>query len=270
MGPDVEPSRPPSARRLLSLGAGSVLQHRRAALPLALAFGWAGVVLVGLAWPYLAPESGLGPGDALFLVIVLNLLHYAVATAIGILWARLLAHGPEAAFSGGWPGFLARWQRALSRLGSVVLLGVVLALPAVFVAAMLGHMLSLLLGGGQASGLQLPLVILVLIPLALVVAGTLWLSIAKAGQDEMPRFDITLRTITQYWRPLLAVMLAAFGLAVMLQAIVIALGSGSAPNPTTISGMIVQLLAGTAEMLVILGVIAAFADVPLATPGEPG
>jgi len=268
MGPDPEPPRPPSARRLLSLGAACVVQHRRAAIPLALAFGWAGLLLVGLAWPYLGPDSQLGAGDALFLIVALNLLHYAVATAVGSVWVRLLVRGPDSSFAGGWPVFFTRWKRALSRLGSVVLLGVVLALPAVFAAAMLGHMLSLLLGGAQASGLQLPLVILVLVPLALIVAGTLWLSIAKSGRQDMPRFDIALRTMTQYWRPLFSVMLAAFGLAVILQASIIALGNGSAPDPTTILGGAIQLLAGAAEMLLIMGVIAAFVDVPLATPAE--
>lgn len=268
MGSDLEPSRPPSARRLLSLGVASVARYRSAAFPLALAFGWAGLVLVGLAWPYLGPDSGIGAGDALFLIIALNLLHYAVATAVGIVWARLLAHGPETAFAGGWPYFFALWKRALSRLGSVILLGVALALPAVFAAAMLGHMLSLLLGGAQAGGLQLPFVIMTLIPLALIVAGTLWLSIAKTGRQDMPRFDIALRTMIQYWRPLFSVMLAAFGIAVILQGSVILLGGGSAPNPTTLPGMAVQLLAGAAEMLVILGVIAAFAEIPLAPPAK--
>jgi len=243
-----------------------VLRYHHAALPLALAFGWAGIVLVRLAWPLLAPGSSLGGGDYLFLVILLNLFHYAVAAGIGVIWARLLAFGPDCAFAGGWRHAAELWRRALSRLGAVVLLGIVLTVPAVFAAAMAGHMFSLLLGGEMAGNLQLPLVVIALAPPALIATGTLWLSIAKQPVGEMPRFDIALKSVTAAWRPLFGLLLTAFGIAALLQLSVIALGGGKAPDPTTLFGMSVQFLASTGEMLVILAVIAAFTRCPLATP----
>jgi len=272
MAPQSQPPRPYRAGHLLASGAGAVLQGRRAAMPLALLFGLTGELLVGLAWPWLREDSPLGAGDYLFLVILLNALHYGAGVGIGLVWARAASLGPDAAFAGGWPAFLGRWRRGVSRLGSVVLLMAVLALPAVIVAAMLGHILSLLIGVEAGQGLQLPLVFLALLPPALIAAATLWLSVAAAAHDAMPRFDIALKAVTGNWRAVLPAMLLAFGVAVGSQFAVLALGeAGVAPDPTTLAGMAAQIAAGAIEMVAIMVVIGGFVGAISQSPeGEGG
>jgi len=251
------------AGSLMRAGLAMLFIGHRAAFPLALLYGLTGVLLAGLSWPYLRPESELATGDYIFLMITLNFLHYIVAVGIGVVWARAVLYGPEAAFAGGWRAFFTRWGRAASRLGSAALLMVLLALPAVFAAAMAGHILALLLGGETAQGFQLPLIVLALLPPAVIAAATLWLSVVGVARGTPSPVADTLKAVIEDWRRLAPLLLFAFLLSIGLQVLLLAVGSGTdALNPTTLPGMGAQILAAGVEMALIMVVIAAFAQLP--------
>jgi len=262
----------PRPGMLMRAGLALLAVHRRAAGPLMLLHGLTGILLVALGRPFLGPDGELAQGDAVFLRVVLNFLHYVGAVGIGVVWARLVLVGPEAAFAGGWRVFLARWGQAVSRLASVTLLMVVLALPAVFAAAMAGHILALLLGGEAAQGFQLPLLMLALIPPAVIAATTLWLSIVGLARGAQPPFAETLRTAVEDWRRLAPVVLFAFLAAIGLLVLIRIAGSAypALLDPTTLLGMGAQLLAAAVEMAFIMLVIGAFAQLPPPAAGNGG